>query len=72
MNVVTSAITTSIVKRLREMRPRSSPMLSTISSVRPRVFMRAGAVFVFVVVADPDLIGEVFAADPAIMHTRRC
>ncbi len=41
MNVVTSAMTTSIVKSVGEMRPRSSPMLSTISSVRPRVFMSA-------------------------------
>ena len=40
MNVVTRAMITSIVKRAREMSPRSRPMFSTISSVRPRVFMR--------------------------------
>ena len=39
MKVVTSAITTSIVKSWCEMTPRSRPMLSTISSVRPRVFI---------------------------------
>ena len=41
MNVVAIAISTSIVKRLVEMRPSSRPMLSTISSVRPRVFISA-------------------------------
>ena len=41
MNVVTSAITTSIVKSCVEMTPRSSPMFRTISSVRPRVFISA-------------------------------
>ena len=41
MNVVTSAITTSIVKSCVEITPRSSPMFSTISSVSPRVFISA-------------------------------
>ena len=41
MNVVTSAITTSIVNSCGEITPRSRPMLSTISSVRPRVFISA-------------------------------
>ena len=41
MNVVTSAITTSIVKSCVEMTPRSRPMFRTISSVRPRVFISA-------------------------------
>ena len=41
MKVVTSAITTSIVKSCVEIMPRSRPMLSTISSVRPRVFISA-------------------------------
>ncbi len=41
MNVVTSAITTSIVKSCCEIMPRSSPMFSTISSVKPRVFISA-------------------------------
>ena len=41
MNVVTSAITTSIVKSAGEIIPRLRPMLRTISSVSPRVFMRA-------------------------------
>ena len=36
MNVVTSATTTSIVNSVGEMRPSSRPMLSMISSVRPR------------------------------------
>ena len=41
MNVVTSAMITSIVKSCDEMTPRSRPMFSTISSVRPRVFISA-------------------------------
>ena len=39
MNVVTSAMITIIVNRVGEMTPRSSPMLRTISSIRPRVFI---------------------------------
>ena len=39
MNVVTSAMITSIVNSACEMTCRSSAMLSTISSVSPRVFM---------------------------------
>ena len=40
MKVVTSAMMTIIVKSEGEMTLRSSPMLSTMSSIRPRVFMR--------------------------------
>ena len=39
MNVVTRAITTSIVNSAGEIIPRLRPMLSTINSVRPRVFI---------------------------------
>ena len=39
-NVVTSAMITIIANRVGEMMPRSSPMLSTISSIKPRVFIR--------------------------------
>jgi hypothetical protein len=38
--VVTSAIKTSMAKRVGEMTPGSRPTLRTISSIRPRVFMR--------------------------------
>ncbi len=38
--VVTSAISTSMVKTCWEMTPRSYPMLSTMSSIRPRVFIK--------------------------------
>ena len=38
--VVTSAIITIIEKTVGEMTPRSKPMLSTTSSIRPRVFIR--------------------------------
>ena len=41
MNVVTSAMSTSIVKSAGEITPSSRPMFSTISSVRPRVFISA-------------------------------
>ncbi len=41
MNVVAIAISTSIVKSPVEIRPSSRPMLRTISSVSPRVFMSA-------------------------------
>ena len=39
MNVVTSAMITSIANSASEMTPFSSARLSTISSVRPRVFI---------------------------------
>ena len=39
MNVVTSAMITSIANRPSEMTPFSSARFRTISSVRPRVFM---------------------------------
>ena len=39
MKVVISAISTIIVNSVGEMTPRSSPMLSTMSSIRPRVFI---------------------------------
>jgi hypothetical protein len=39
MNVVTSAMITIIVNRRGEITPRSRPMLSTISSISPRVFI---------------------------------
>ena len=39
MNVVTSAISTSIANRASEMTPSSSARFSTISSVSPRVFI---------------------------------
>jgi hypothetical protein len=38
--VVTRAMITSMVKIVGVMTPRSMPMLSTISSIRPRVFIR--------------------------------
>ena len=41
MNVVTSAISTSAANSASEMTPFSSARLSTMSSVRPRVFMSA-------------------------------
>ena len=39
MTVVTSAMITIIVKIFGEITPKSSPMLSTISSINPRVFI---------------------------------
>ena len=39
MTVVTTAMTTSIVKTFCGMKPRSKPMFSTISSISARVFM---------------------------------
>ena len=39
MNVVTSAMITSIANRASEITPGSSARLSTISSVSPRVFI---------------------------------
>ena len=39
MNVVTSAMITSMANRASEITPFSSARLSTISSVRPRVFI---------------------------------
>ncbi len=39
MNVVTRAISTSEAKSASEITPASSARLSTISSVRPRVFI---------------------------------
>ena len=41
MNVVTSAMSTSAANSASEMTPFSSARLSTMSSVRPRVFMSA-------------------------------
>src|SRR6202035_509387 len=40
MTVVTTAMRTSMAKVVGDSTRRSSPMLSTISSIRPRVFMR--------------------------------
>ncbi len=40
MKVVTRAMMTIIVKRVGEMTFKSRPMLSTMSSIRPRVFIR--------------------------------
>jgi hypothetical protein len=40
MNVVTSAMMTIIAKRVGEITPRSSPMLRTMSSISPRVFIK--------------------------------
>ena len=39
--VVASAISTIIAKSVGEITPRSRPMLSTISSITPRVFISA-------------------------------
>ena len=40
MNVVTSAMITSIVNKVGSMTCRSRPMFKTINSVRPRVFIK--------------------------------
>ena len=41
LTVVTRAISTIIVNRRGEMMPRSSPAFNTISSINPRVFIKA-------------------------------
>jgi hypothetical protein len=38
--VVANAITTIMANNVGEMTPRSSPMFSTIGSIRPRVFIK--------------------------------
>jgi hypothetical protein len=42
--VVTTAIITSIAKKVGEITPRSNPMLSTINSTSPRVFISVPSV----------------------------